>query len=585
MIKTGVTRKLTAILYADVAGYSRLTGADEEGTHKALSNHLDTMTEAIERHGGRVVHYAGDAVLADFGSVVSAVGCAVQVQSELALRNANSKDALKLEFRIGINLGEVIVDRDDIYGDGVNIAARLESLADPGGICVSASVFDQVKGKLDLGFEDMGLQKMKNIAEPVRAYAVKTGMSVARAAAPPSPHEKPTVAVLPFDNMSGDADQEYFANGITEDIITALSKNRWLSVIARNSTFAYKGKSPDIRQVADELGATYVVEGSVRKAGARLRISAQLIDAGTGSHLWAERYDRELEDIFAVQDEITGIIAATIEPELAAIESKRARKKPTENLGAWDCYHLALSHLYKFNKKDNAEAQRLFRRAIELDPEFSSAYSRLSYAIVMSAVYFDVEPTPGLLNDALRLAKKAAALDDQDALAHFAVGRAHLARSEYHLSVAELQTAIDLNPCLAQAHCGLGDALVYSGRAKDSVSHFAEAIRLSPHDPYRWGFLMYRSLAHLFLKEYEEAAEWAGKAVRVPNSWYWANAYLVAALGHLDRPEETQAAVKELLRRKPEFSCSFAKNHLFYIKDPAQMEHYLEGLRKAGLPE
>jgi TolB-like protein len=401
----------------------------------------------------------------------------------------------------------------------------------------------------------------------------------------PTPTDKPSVAVLPLTNLSGDPEQEYFADGITEDIITALSRNRWLSVVARNSTYAYKGRSVDVRHIASELGVDYVVEGSVRKAGDRVRIAAQLIDAASGNHIWAERYDRDLDDMFAVQDEITDTVAGSIEPELGAAESQRARRKATESLDAWDCYHLGLSHMYKFNETGNAEAQRLFRKALEIDPDFGAAHARLAYAMVISTVYFDADPTATFLDDALHVAQRAAALDDQNALAHFAVGRAHLVRREYNRAVAEFETAVELNPALAQAHCGLGDALAYAGRLEESISRFEEAVRLSPHDPYRWGFLMYGSLAHLFLKHHETAAEWAEKAVQVPNSHYWANAALVAALGHLDRRDETRAAVAELRRRKPEFTCRFAKDHLFYLTSPAQVDHYLEGLRKAGVPE
>ena len=396
---------------------------------------------------------------------------------------------------------------------------------------------------------------------------------------------KPAVAVLPFEDMSNEKNQDYFANGMTEDIITALTKYRWLSVIARNSTAAYKGQSADVRRVAEKLGADYVIEGSVRRMGGRLRVTALLIDAGTSNHIWAEYYDRDLKDIFTLQDEITETIAATIEPELAAAEGQRARRKPTENLDAWDCYHLGLSHLYKFSKDSNVEAQQRLRRAIEIDPDFAAAHAKLAYAIIMSAVYFEAEPTPELLDEALRVARRSAELDDQDAGAHWAVGRVHLARGEYDLSIAELQTSIDLNPCLAQAHCGLGDSLAYAGRLEESLASFDEAIRLSRNDPYRWGFLTFGSLAHLFLGKHQIAAEWAFNAARVPNSHYWANAALVAALGHMDRPEETHAAVAELLRRKPDFTCSFARDHLFYVKDPAQVDHYVDGLRKASLPE
>jgi TolB-like protein/Tfp pilus assembly protein PilF len=581
-------RKLAAILYADVVGYSRLTGEDEEGTHRQLSAYLDLFSASIEQHQGKVVHYAGDAVLADFSTVTDALTCATTVQHELATLNADIPGERRIQFRIGVNLGEIIEDRNDIYGDGVNVAARLEGLADPGGICISGTVYDSIGNNLGLEYEFMGEQEVKNIAKSVRVYRILLSDDHSRDPSPKTPSglsDKPIVAVLPFDNMSGDEDQEYFANGITEDVITALTRNRWLSVIAPNSTFAHKSESVDVRRVAAELGAGYIVEGSVRKAGQRVRITAQLVDARSGGHIWAERYDRDLEDIFAVQDEITETISATIEPELGAAESYRVQRKATENLDAWDCYHLGLSHMYKFTNEGNAEAQRLLQRAIEIDPEFGAAHARLSYAIVLNVVYFGAESTPDVLDSALRSAQSAVRLDDKDAVAHFALGRVRLIRGEYENAIAQMRNAIELNPSLAQAHCGLGDALAYSGQLAESLPPFDEAVRLSPHDPYRWGFLMYGSLAYLFQEKFEEAAEWAGKAARVPNSHYWANAALVAALGHLDRPHETESALKELLRREPEFSCGFAKDHLFYIKSKNQIEHYLEGLRKAGLPE
>jgi TolB-like protein/Tfp pilus assembly protein PilF len=396
----------------------------------------------------------------------------------------------------------------------------------------------------------------------------------------------PRIAVLPFRNLSGDPEQEYFSDGITEDIITALAKNRWLSVIARNSVISYKDGSADVRDVAKELGADFLVEGSVRKVGNRVRVTAQLIDALSRTNLWSEGYDGDLEDIFALQDEITGTIAATIEPELGSIEQQRAYRKSPLNLNAWDLYHLGLHHMYRFTKESNAEARRLFRHVIDLDPNFLSAYARLAYCIIVNMVYFDAEPGEQDLNHALDAAKQAVLLDDRDAVAHFALGRAYVVRQQYDAALEELETSISLNPNLAQAHCGLGDALTYSERLDDALRHFDEAIRLSPRDPYRWGFMNYRSIAHLFRGEYEEAAKWAKKALGVPIAQYVANANLVAALGHLDCPEETRAAVEELFRKKPEFSCRFAKkHHLFYIKSEEQKERYVNGLRRAGIPE
>jgi TolB-like protein/Tfp pilus assembly protein PilF len=408
--------------------------------------------------------------------------------------------------------------------------------------------------------------------------------SVALASASPFA-KRLKIAVLPFTGMTGDGDGDYFVNGITEDIVTALTRNRWLSVIGHNMTMTHKGQPEHMLRAAHELGARYVVEGSVRKAGQRVRISARLVDTQSGAHLWSERYDRELEDIFAVQDEITTTIAGVIEPALSSHESQRAQYKPTNNLDAWDCYYLGLSAMYRFTQDENLKAQTYFERAIALDPQFAIAYARLGYAKVMSIVYFEAAPTQELLDDALRLSQRATQLDDLDAVAHFALGRAHLIRGEYDESVAEFETAIELNPCLAHTHCGLGDTLAYRGDPDASRQHFDTAMKLSPHDPYRWAFLMYGSMAYLFLHRHEEAADWAGAASRVPNSHYWATAALVAALGHLERPQDARAATGKLLELNPRFSCAFARERLFYIRERSQLDHYIDGLRAAGIPE
>jgi adenylate cyclase len=580
-----VQRRLAAILAADVVGYSRLMERDESGTLSRLKSlRREIFDPRTNQFDGRIFKNTGDGALAESGSAVDAVQCAVDIQRTLAQRNADFPEDERIILRIGISLGDVFVEGEDLFGNGVIVAARMESLAEPGEICISGNVQEHIGNSLDVSLEDLGEQTVKNIDRPVRCYRVHL-VPGGTAKAPPPLSDKPSIAVLPFENMSGDPEQEYFSDGITEDIITALAKNRWLSVTARNSTFAFKGKSPDIRHAAKELGAAYVVEGSVRKSGQRIRITAQLIDANSGNHIWAEHYDRNVGDIFTVQDEITQTIAATIEPELGTVESQRVKRKPTEILDAWDCYHLALSHMYRFDKEGNTEAQRLFRRAIEADPEFAAAHARLAYCMAVSTVYFEANPSVELLDEALRVAQRASLLDDQDALAHFAVARVRLLRREYDHAIAEFQISVDLNPNLAQAHCGLGDALAYAGRLDESISNFDEAVRLSPRDPYRWGFLTYGLLAHLFSKRHALAAEWAKKAARVPNSHYWANAALVAALGHLNRPDETRSAVQELLLRRPGFSCSFAKSHLFYLKDPAQIEHYVDGLRKAGVPQ
>lgn len=397
--------------------------------------------------------------------------------------------------------------------------------------------------------------------------------------------QKPTLAVLPFDDISDEANHAYFADGITEDIITALSKNRWLLVLARNSTVSFRNRKLSSRQIAEGLDADYLVTGSVRRADRRVRINVHLIEGASGSHIWSERYDRDIEDIFDLQDEITETIAARIEPELAMAERQRARRKAPQSLDAWDHYLLGLAQLYTFQKDGNEKAQIFFRKAIDLDPGFSQAYARLAYALVLSMVYFDAEPDEDVLDESLRIARKAVELDEQDAVAHFTLGRVHLARGEYEQSIRELESSLHLNPCLAVTYCGLGDALTYSDRLDDAIAQFEQAIRLSPHDPYRWGFYSYRSLAHLFLHEYEAAADWAERATQVPNAQYWAYAHRVAALGYLDRPAQIRNAIEELLKRKPDFTRGFAREHLFYIKSKEQIETYLEGLRKAGIAE
>jgi TolB-like protein/DNA-binding winged helix-turn-helix (wHTH) protein len=395
---------------------------------------------------------------------------------------------------------------------------------------------------------------------------------------------RPSVAVLPFNNLSGDPQQEYFSDGITEDIITALSKYRSLAVIARNSSFAFKGASGDVRQVGLTLGADYLVEGSVRKIEQRVRTTAQLVETESGRHLWAERYDRDLQDLFTLQDEITTAIAARIEPEIGAAERLRVERKAVPALHAWDFFRLGTKHFYKSSAADNLEAQRLFRRAIELDASLADAYGYLCYALVLSMVYFEAEPTEERLDEAVAIGRKGVELDDQDGLLRFMYGRALLAGKAYGDALAELETAVELNPCLAVSYCGLGDSLAYEGRISEAIPYFQKAIDLSPYDPLRWAFYSYRALAHIFAREFELALDWAQRATRVPNAHYWAFAHRVSALGHLERPEELRVAAGELLERKPDFSCGFARKWLFYVKDADQLELYVEGLRRAGVP-
>jgi TolB-like protein/Tfp pilus assembly protein PilF len=396
---------------------------------------------------------------------------------------------------------------------------------------------------------------------------------------------KPTLAVLPFDNLSNDPNQEYFVDGITEDIITALSKHRSLLVIARGSTFAFKGQGVDVRRMRTELGADYVVEGSVGKVGRRVRIRTRLVETEAGRCVWAEQYDRELEDIFDLQDEIVATIAGRIEPEVGSAERTRAESKSPQALHAWDLFQLGMKRFYKSTPEDNVEAQRLFRRAIEMDPSFAQAYASLSYAIVLAMIYFDADEKANKLDEAIDIARKAVELDERDAFAHFACGRALLARKEYRESLAELESALALNPNLAVVYCGLADSLAYEGRFTEAIPYFEKAINLSPHDPQRWAFYSYRALAHVLAGEFEQAFEWAQRATRVPNCHYWPFVHRVAALGYLRWETELAPALAELRDRKPDFSCRFARDRLFFIKDPEHLERYLMGLRKAGVAE
>ncbi len=588
MVSERLPRKLAAILYADVAGYSRLTGEDEDTTHRHLREYLDLISKTIEDHRGEVMHYAGDAVLAKFDAVVDALSSAVSTQEELKNRNEDLPDERKVQFRIGVNLGDVIEDRGDIYGDGVNVAARLESLGEAGGICISESVHTAIGNKLPLGYEYMGEQQVKNIEKPVRAYRVLLDSTKSQATSSETVSlelpDKPSIAVLPFTNMSGDPEQEYFSDGVTEDIITALSRIRWFFVIARNSTFVYKGHAEDVREVAQQLGVRYVLEGSVRKAGTRVRVTAQLVDGATGKHVWADRYDRELEDIFAVQDEVTGTIVGALEPELGKAERERARVKRPENLDAWDLYQRGLSHLYSPTKENLAKAQQLFREATTLDPSLGPAFSGSAEAYYFTLVYGHSDSPEEHRQAALVAARRAVELDDEDASAHCTLGRIHYARKEHDLAIPELEAALAINPSLAWAHYGVGASLVFSGRASEAIAHLETAIRLSPHDPNMGSFLVRMADAHLFMHQYDDAVGWAKKALRQPNFQWSRYAVLIAALGHLGRLGEAEHYLEELRAHRPDFSTALVRDtHL--ITDADDMGHYLEGLRKAGLPE
>jgi adenylate cyclase len=590
MAEERTQRRLAAILVADVVGYSRLMRADEAGTLAQLKTlRKELFDPKISEYGGRVVKTTGDGFLVEFPSAVDAVQHAVDVQQAMARRNADIAESQRMEIRMGINVGDVIVEDDDLFGDGVNVAARLEGLAEPGGICISGNAYEQVRDKAPVGFEDMGDQQVKNIDRPVRAYRASleddtvSTLSRGSDAAPPLP-DKPSIAVLPFENMSGDPEQEYFSDGITEDIITALSHIRQFRVVSRNSTFSFKGQSPDTRKVARELDARYIVEGSLRKAGERIRLTAQLIDGATGNHLWAERYDRNLSNIFDLQDELTQTLVGAIEPELSKAEQGMASVKSPELLSAWDAYQRGMWHMHKMKPDDFAAAKSFFEQAIALDSGFGSAYSGLASVLFYQGYYGATSSWKDTGDTALVAAKKALELDNDDANAHAALSRVHQLRRELKLVIVEAKEAIRLNPSLAEAYHGLGRAYLHSGDAEEGLIQFNAAIKLSPNDPHAAQYVGGRAMSHLYLRQHEEAVEWAAKAIRFPNAFWPVRAVLASALGHLDRKAEAKQAVDDLLQFRPGISLAFVRETV-PTDDQDYMDHLLTGLSKAGLPE
>jgi adenylate cyclase len=567
-----VQRRLAAILAADVAGYSRLMGEDEEGTLAALTGHLSELIEpCIAGHRGRVVKTTGDGLLAEFASVVDAVKCAVAFQEGMSARNAEVPDDSRVAFRIGVNLGDVIVQDDDVFGEGVNVASRLEGLAEPGGICVSGTVFDQIGTKLDLAIDDLGPQSVKNIAAPVRTYRIRIG----GAARPPGDMptgtpapDKPSIAVLPFDNLSGDPEQEYFSDGVAEDLITALSRVHSFFVTARNSSFSYKGKPADVRHVAAELGVRYVLEGSVRKAGNRIRLTAQLIDGATGNHVWAERYDREIGDVFDLQDEMTERIVGAIEPAISKAEIQRVRSKRTDSLDAWDLCQRGWWHRYRNRREDYVAALDFFRRALEKDPDFASALAGLADAMSYQVVFSFVADSAAHIDQAIRYGRRAVEIDDQDPVAHLSLGRAYLVGRHYEDGIRSIQNALRLNPYFAAAQYSLGGAYVVTGRFEEGIDAIRKFMALSPQDDMTGPGHARLAQAYLGMKDYAAAADNAEEAFRYSVKPNWpGKSYLVSALGHLGRAEWI---VEQELPLSMAADCH---------------DDYIDGLRKAGLPE
>jgi adenylate cyclase len=580
-------RRLAAILLTDMVGYSRLIGLDEVGTIARQKSHREEIIDPkISAHGGRIVKTTGDGVLVEFPSVVEAVQCAVEVQQTMAAAEADVLEARRIHYRIGINLGDVVIDGDDILGDGVNVAARLEGLAKPGGICISGNVHDQLAGKIDIAFEDAGEQAVKNVPRPVCVWHWKTDAAAKEVCPAHVLPDKPSIAVLPFDNMSGDPEQEFFADGIAEDVITALSRFRSLFVIARSSSFTYKGGAADITRVARELGVRYVVEGSVRKASNRVRITAQLIDATSGNHLWADRFDGSLDDVFDLQDQITEQIVVAVEPEINARERERARRKPPDSLDAWALVQRGLSHLYRANNTDRAEAIRLFREAVALDPEFATAHAHLAYALWASrSLTSGYAEAVKVAVPARASAEQAILLDPNEPIAHLALGRLHIFAGEIEMAIGEMQIAIAINPNFAWGHHFLGWTYWFGAcQAERALPHLDAALRLSPRSPLRWLPLAVKGSALRFLGRHDEAIAHCRQACQLPDSGFLPHLHLAAALAEAGRKSEAQVAIAKTMQLQPTLSFSFIRGS-FVGAHETFLTSLLESLRKAGVPE
>ncbi len=586
-----VQRKLAAILAADVVGFSRMMGEDEAGTLAQLKSLRRELFEPkTARFGGRIFKNTGDGALAEFASANDAVQCAVEIQRALVRRNADVPEDRRIILRIGISLGDVMVDGDDLYGNGVNVAARMESLAEPGGICISFNVHEHLGNALDVTFEDLGEQAVKNLDQPVRSYRVHLEPAAADAMVrqpdtPATLPDKPSIAVLPFQNMSVDAEQEFLADGVAEDIITALSRLRWLFVIARNSTFAYKGASPDVREVARELGVRYVLEGSVRRSGDRVRVTGQLIDAMTGNHIWAERYDRAIEDIFDLQDEITMAIVRAVDPEIQGAEQERALRKPPENLTAWDHYQRGLWHHQRMTREDLDQAREHLSAAIAADPGFAPAWAVKSFVLFQYVVLGRADSLDDTLKEAQELAEEAISLDDKEPYGHFALGRVLTTRGEFSRAISQLQRALELNPNFAFAYYAVGAALMFSGRVEDSFPHFDEAMRQSPRDPWLYVYQQFKAVALAQLNRYDEALDYCAKATRQQSGDFNPHVIHASVLGQMGRIDEARKRLAAVTAKEPDLSASTLWPSGLRPMFGEGREKFLDGLRKAGLPE
>jgi TolB-like protein/class 3 adenylate cyclase len=587
-----VERRLAAVLAADVAGYSHLMGIDEEGTLARLKAARKAIVDpTLANYRGRIVKTTGDGILVEFASAVDAARCAVEIQSNMSAQNVDEPQGIKIEFRIGIHVGDIIIDDNDIFGDGVNIAARLEGIAEPGGVCISDDAYRQIRGKVEIGWDDLGPQSLKNIAEPMRAWRVQ--LDGRRAARPPlvstagqapalALPDKPSIAVLPFQNMSGDPEQEYFADGMVEDIITALSHFTSLFVIARNSSFTYKGRAVDIKQVGRELGVRYVLEGSVRKAAGRVRISAQLIEASTSAHLWAEKFDAALEDVFELQDAVTERVVGAIEPSVTQAEINRARTKPTSNLDAYDYYLRAFQQAFLYNRECSDAALNYIRQAIALDPGYALAKALLSIIYLERGI--QGWGAPGERERGLAAAREAIVLDSDDPSVLRWAGLTLGFWGDYDRSIALLEKAARLNVNGSLILASLGWVKIYAGRdAERAIAHFERSIRLSPRDPPAMASTITGiGFAHLIAGHNEQALAFAQQVIDERPQYTTGHRVKIAALMFLNRPEEAKAAAEVLLTFDPQFTIS---SRLGPHRPSDFHQRYYAALKAAGLPE
>jgi TolB-like protein/class 3 adenylate cyclase len=578
-----VERKLAAIFAADIVGYSRLMGADEEGTHAAVTElRCEVIAPQINEHHGRIVKLTGDGFLAEFASVVDAVRCAVEMQGRMAGRNEGAPTHRRIEFRVGINIGDIIVDADDIYGDGVNIAARLEALAEPGGICVSRVVRDQVRDRLDVVFDDMGEQQVKNIARAVRVYRVRDASGAAKPSpAPAQPAlplpDKPSIAILPFQNMSGDPEQEYFADGMVEEIITALSRIRWLFVIARNSSFTYKGQSPDVKRVGRELGVGYILEGSVRKAGGRVRITAQLIDAQSGAHLWADRFDGSLEDIFELQDQVANSVAGVIEPTLQAAEIRRSAERPTNDVTAYDLYLRALALGYSWERGGILQALNLLEEAIARDPRYGAALVEAASRHQNVHVSGWSDNPEASRRKGMELARQALTVagDDPDVLCKAAYALGYFGE-EIDVVIALLDRGLGLNPNFARGWQWNGWLRLWAGEPDVAIKHFETSLRLNPREQQANPF-MGIGVAHFFARRLDTARAALLRSLQEKPNWVPTYRFLASCCAQMGRLDEAREMVLRLRTL-----TSVVVPSAEHWRDPVSREFYLSGLRLAA---